>query len=128
MEKKFRLPKDIGEKWLIALRSGEYKQGQTVLVRDVPGYGKKYCCIGVLGDICGVSFKIMDDRGLFDSGYIANMILNGLPIPAEIKGNGESNALVKELIYRNDGADKFQNNKQSFEQIADFIEAEVEFY
>lgn len=65
----------LKEKWIKALESGEYKQGQGVLVR---GYqdNKTFCCLGVLCDItdsrlrqntympgtatlkkCGLSFK-----------------------------------------------------------------------
>lgn len=36
----------IKEKWLAALRSGEYKQGQDALRS-----GDKYCCLGVLSDL-----------------------------------------------------------------------------
>ena len=36
----------IAEKWVAALRSGEYKQGQDRL-KD----GDRYCCLGVLCDL-----------------------------------------------------------------------------
>ena len=43
--------KDIAEKWVAALRSGEYKQGKDVLaVCD----RTKHCCLGVL---CEVAIK-----------------------------------------------------------------------
>lgn len=37
------------EKWIKALRSGEYEQGRNRLRRD-----GKYCCLGVLCDISGM--------------------------------------------------------------------------
>ena len=36
----------VKEKWVAALRSGEYEQGTSALLRD-----GKYCCLGVLCDI-----------------------------------------------------------------------------
>lgn len=40
------MKKEIKEKWIAALRSGEYKQGRSYL-----RINKKYCCLGVLCDI-----------------------------------------------------------------------------
>jgi len=37
---------DIKQRWLTALRSGEYKQGQKYLRRN-----GEYCCLGVLSEI-----------------------------------------------------------------------------
>lgn len=39
-----KMPKEIGEKWLAALRSGEYTQGSSLL-KTAEG---NYCCLGVL--------------------------------------------------------------------------------
>ena len=39
-----KFPVDIKEKWLTALRSGEYKQGKYYLKND----NNCYCCLGVL--------------------------------------------------------------------------------
>ncbi len=40
----------VKEKWLEALRSGEYKQGQQMLKRNQESEDY-YCCLGVLCDI-----------------------------------------------------------------------------
>ena len=37
------MPKELKEKWLAALRSGEYEQGKDSLYN-----GNSYCCLGVL--------------------------------------------------------------------------------
>lgn len=43
---------EIKEKWITALTSGEYKQGKGYMrVGDANG-GYKYCCLGVLTDLC----------------------------------------------------------------------------
>ena len=38
----------IKKKWVAALRSGEYEQGQGYLQKD-----GKFCCLGVLCHVCG---------------------------------------------------------------------------
>ena len=42
--------KDIKQKWVKALRSGEYKQGSRFL-----HYEDKFCCLGVLCDLMNIS-------------------------------------------------------------------------
>lgn len=42
--------KEVKEKWLTALRSGEYKQGKQRLV-VTNSDNQKYCCLGVLCDL-----------------------------------------------------------------------------
>ena len=44
---------EIAQRWVEALRSGEYKQGLSVLRRiDESGNGQdSYCCLGVLCEI-----------------------------------------------------------------------------
>lgn len=44
---------NIKEKWIAALKSGEYKQG-TGCLRDADD---NYCCLGVLGDIAGLEWS-----------------------------------------------------------------------
>jgi len=50
------MKKEIAERWVSALRSGEYKQGRLYLKSE-----RGYCCLGVLCDILGVEWAI-DDR------------------------------------------------------------------
>ena len=42
------MKKDIAERWVKALRSGEYKQGTDGLRIPAPGGSYSYCCLGVL--------------------------------------------------------------------------------
>jgi hypothetical protein len=49
--KTIRMPKEFGDKWLAALRSGKYKQGRDLL-HNLTTDG--YCCLGVLQmEVCG---------------------------------------------------------------------------
>ena len=41
---KIRMPQAVKERWINALRSGKYKQGQGSLLDEAGGY----CCLGVL--------------------------------------------------------------------------------
>jgi len=52
-ENRPRLPEDIKDEWLLALKSGGYKKGKGVLCKD-----EKYCCLGVLCEISKLE-KIM---------------------------------------------------------------------
>jgi hypothetical protein len=54
------MPKEMKQKWMDALRSGEFAQIEGVLHREeeadvdpLGGCPEGYCCLGVLGTICG---------------------------------------------------------------------------
>lgn len=55
---------EVKEKWVAALRSGEYQQGLNVLAhRDDEG-AMSYCCLGVLCDLAvkdGVAVDVQSD-------------------------------------------------------------------
>lgn len=46
--KTFSMPKELMEKWVATLRSGEYKQGHNYLCVEEADHTKSYCCLGVL--------------------------------------------------------------------------------
>lgn len=54
------MDKQIKTKWVKALRSGRYKQGDGVLYAD----DKTYCCLGVLCAVQGVSRAKMADASV----------------------------------------------------------------
>lgn len=49
---------DLKDRWVKALRSGQYKQGRNVLYRESLG---EYCCLGVL---CAVNGATLDELDL----------------------------------------------------------------
>lgn len=51
-----KMPRELKEKWIEALRSGKYKQGYGVLKTK-----GEYCCLGVLQELRGVEEKIVGD-------------------------------------------------------------------
>lgn len=48
-----QMPRELKQKWLDALRSGKYAQGQNRLRTN----DDKYCCIGVLCDVMGKEWR-----------------------------------------------------------------------
>jgi hypothetical protein len=46
------IDQETKDKWIAALRSGNYKQGKTQLRRD-DETGSEFCCLGVLCEVMG---------------------------------------------------------------------------
>lgn len=92
---------DLKQKWLAALRSGDYQQGQGELL-DVSD--NAFCCLGVLCSVAGIERK---DISLW----------------ATIEGLGRADLVGYEytdtLMEMNDDEGK------SFAEIADWIEANI---
>lgn len=104
----YKLPKIFAEKWVIALRSGNYEQSQLML-KDFTK-SNYYCCLGVACIIEGIplnAIKKVNEK-----------------IPVVIKGLRpeftENEHLQIELSSMND-------KESSFHQIANWIEQNVEF-
>lgn len=113
-DKKYSLPREFAEKWVRALRSGEYKQdSKRGLLKSRTGY----CCLGVACKMVGVkSFK--NAQWITLETYGLPKVPNGIPI--EIHGYATVNPLVKELSSMNDKG-------KTFPQIADWIESNCQF-
>lgn len=123
MEKEYKLPKAFAEKWLTALRSGEYKQAQETLYDPNT---KGYCCLGVA---CRLEYPLHylkasngDFAGILQKGTTTDLMKYDLKkIPKVLKTSSNSSNLVGELTGMNDDG-------CTFEEIADWIEDNVEFY
>jgi len=112
---------DIADKWIVALRSGEYKQGSDYLCDS--GY---HCCLGVLcelymehtGDLLYASLK-RDDGVVSYGGYTET-----LPIEV-MKWSGVSTETGS--IYDSDMQDVFSSlaemndSGHTFDELADII-------
>jgi len=139
----FTMPKAVKERWLKALRSGEYKQGQGML-RDAEG---GYCCLGVLvqeldGKIPttdGCSFSMPTMNFLKRHGII---VIGRAPYSEEFKGSAtirvtepscfsvfcDKPDTATTLPDLNDGNEYNGRAPYTFEQLADIIEEQVEGY
>ncbi len=108
---------EIKAKWLEALRSGKYNQGENMLHRK-DDEGKSYfCCLGVLCAIEGVSSELVshNDIGpyyLFTEEDFSSPFMPGLNW---LDSRGINDHEANKLASMND-------NGGSFEEIADYIE------
>lgn len=112
-----RMPKELADKWLAALRSGEYKQAKEVLYNEETN---GYCCLGVLqkcisGEIVPDPSAELPDRDWLDSHNIKFIdMYNGENLSPYIEKT------KSHIAIEND-------NGKSFDQIADLIESELEY-
>jgi len=105
----------IKNKWVKALRSGEYEQGEGRL-----RCGDKYCCLGVLTDLYAKEKNLEWHPHLYDvfgfdneEGSTPNLVLEW----SEVEGIfGWISALDRDLSSLND------SGNYTFHQIADIIE------
>jgi hypothetical protein len=107
------MKQDIKEKWLTALRSGNYKQGRFVLRNPLD----QYCCLGVLCDISSlgnwVSFNTYFQYTTKTSGNAEGLCF----LPEEVEYS-------LQLPYNEESklSDMNDVERMSFEQIANYIE------
>jgi hypothetical protein len=102
-------------KWVKALRSGKFKQGDEYLKG-----GNRYCCLGVLATIQGAKWR----------GHVP--FVDGKSVSVEYNGAegyflspsfcGLRHSTQDNLANMNDGRGKYVGQPQTFEQIADYIE------
>lgn len=96
---------ELLDKWIDALRSGDYKQGKRKL-KNVDQYGQYFCCLGVLKELepsCGSfaneSLEKTPFRGLSEGGYIK--IEDGDSINlADLNDTGKTFAEIADVIEK----------------------------
>jgi hypothetical protein len=110
------------DKWLTALRSGEYKQ-TTECLRDDKGY----CCLGVLSDLVAKEYPEQFKWNKFEELKVNKYQLT-------TTGNVESAVLMDEIVDITKVPDrygkledeqyltKYNDDGYTFEEIADLIE------
>lgn len=107
------MDKALKEKWVEALRSGEYEQ-----VRRALRTNEGMCCLGVLADVAKVGVWDETEPGEFTLRHKTELCSGALPLifKDEI---GLTDHEEEVLFTMNDEAGK------SFAEIADFIEAKI---
>ena len=107
----------VKEKWLSALRSGDYKQTRQYLHKE-----DGFCCLGVLCDLYGkehnVEWNLVKDEDEDRTHYMFQDHPASLPFPViEGAGVGSHNPSIPgtSLVGLNDSG-------STFNEIADFIQ------
>ena len=131
----FKLPKGLKKKWVNALRSGKYLQGPDALLEEHhvydddgrhQGIEKRYCCLGVLADVCGIPENETMGVGLLDGRTWVSELPDSWKEPVfnneeivysaeRIEVNGDKRTIQGVLSVYNDRG-------KSFKWIASFIE------
>ena len=102
-----KLEKGLKKKWIAALKSGKYLQGEQQL-KQGRGETAKFCCLGVLAEVCGVT-------NLREEGYFQKRrnIRGITKVPKQLIG---AEGLPFELAQMND------KKGWSFTKIGNWIE------
>jgi hypothetical protein len=109
----------IKEKWIEALRSGKYEQGEGTLNKD-----NKFCCLGVLCEVVGLE-KHFDSFSLKTLYAIGSDEDGGIYLEDDLGPNCRKYFNIdvdneKILVNMNDGNEDYRIH--SFNEIADWIE------
>lgn len=102
--------KEIKDKWVNALRSGNYKQGAGYL-KITKKNETTFCCLGVLCDVMDIPSVKLDNSRV--SSFDGNSATLSLSILQKAGLNEEDQT---DLINMND------DQEYTFEKIADYIE------
>lgn len=119
--------------WVAALRSGQYLKGTDALRSDGDGpdgyVTEHYCCLGVAAQVAGA----LDDYGCLIYQWYDDEVglggfgsdegeFRGLPY-YDLEAASDDKNLMHALIEMNDGTGSFRDNRKTFSEIADYIEA-----
>jgi hypothetical protein len=122
--KRIKLP--LKRKWLTALRSDDFKQGQRLLCNSA----KEYCCLGVLSKLQGRLTEDGKDGIIIEHGEnIAprNVLGDDNPMRSVLKAigvfpDGVSVKIISKMLEKRDLA-ALNDEGVSFKDIADIIHA-----
>lgn len=125
------LPKELKAKWVKALRSGEYQQGQGQLCTRTNDGSYSFCCLGVLEDVAGKTSR--SEMSINGWGYLQTPeLINALrskiaPGDCDLDANDIQAKLVRfndgaKLVLFNDGSIDGMRKPKSFKWIASYIE------
>lgn len=128
-----KLDPEIKDKWVTALESGEYKQGEgmlaippklttSIIEKDDKCKKWRYCCMGVLGCIVGIPNEEMMKYGQFAqlvnkdiNEEIANKVRDNISAPLLISSSYSQLTISYKCIDMND------NEHKTFPEIAAWI-------
>ncbi len=115
---------EVKQMWVAALRSGEYEQG-TLRLRS---HDDKYCCLGVLCDLAvkaGVDIRILSQGGEYTYDGDAVSLPDVVQEWAGLSDNDNDtpqDPMIETELYGSRQLSQLNDNKHSFEEIADLID------
>ena len=122
----FSLSPTVKRKWLAALRSGKYKQGESYMYNK---YDNSYCCLGVLCEIEGANTKQMHKIELpAEIGMFTELVPNASELTkAQKELNNTNDFFAFSVMYKGKMTSLAYMNDDgiSFSEIADVIEKKV---
>jgi hypothetical protein len=137
---KARMKKDLKERWLAALRSKDYEQGRNYLAKIALNGNRYHCCLGVLCDLATKDEVISQEVSSLEPGRLHRLIgfAGALSLPGNEIDVWTGLEVTATDSSRNDGeaypidfytvlAEK-NDQGATFEEIADFIDKNVEGY
>ena len=118
----------LRDKWVTALRSGDYKQGLNRLCEEKPDGTTTWCCLGVLLNVAKQPYKTEgwpnDQRRNY--GPNVERYSGSYYLPNDFRvAQGITRSQQLDLIRMNDGS-RGDIAPQSFNAIADWIEKNIE--
>jgi hypothetical protein len=125
------MKKEIAEKWVQALRSGEYRQGRGVLC-DIYDGKRRFCCLGVLCEVAiNSGLKIETKEKEKYGALVMNYARSHIFLPESVRNFTEMHSINGEIFLEEYGgkvslADLNDHKNFSFESIANVIEAHWE--
>jgi hypothetical protein len=106
-----KLPKAFKKKWLKALRSGDYQQGEAYLKNKSWDEATEYCCLGVACEVAGAKINMKKYPNFIESGCG----IRGIKKVPKVLIGGEDNKVTDRLASMNDSG-------RGFKAIANWIE------
>lgn len=118
-----KMDPELKERWLEALRSGDFAQGYSRLKYTPFGGSSSYCCLGVLSELCGIPQETDNWDGEARFVFPGSMGHSFIEMPPSewLESKGISREQSKMLADMNDGSGTFDGEQQSFDLIADWI-------
>jgi hypothetical protein len=108
----------IKQKWVDALRSGDYQQGRNYLRTD-----NGFCCLGVLCDLYGKENNVEWEHSSYKDAYMFQNTMAVLPLSVvEWSGVEDGNPLVNGEPFTLSG---LNDQGSTFNEIADVIEHQL---
>jgi hypothetical protein len=105
----------VKEKWLSALRSGDYQQTKSCLHK-----GDRFCCLGVLCDLYGKEHNV--EWKLVDAGIYYEFQDKKAILPLSVRKWADIVSTDPYINSRSSTLGKLNDNGSTFIEIADLIE------